>query len=84
MDLNKAERLARRLMGKHGLSEWLFVWRDNWKSVFGACNRTRRIIYLSRPLTELNSENEVKDTARDRTCPHSIRQSPWQGVEAHR
>ncbi len=62
MNLQKAERLARRLMSRHGLSAWLFVWQDNWKCTFGACGIARRTIYLSRPLTELNSETEVKDT----------------------
>jgi hypothetical protein len=61
VELKQVERLAKALMAKHGLTEWYFVWR-RWKVTFGACDGVRQIIYLSGPLTRLNSEKEVKDT----------------------
>ena len=62
VNLKRAELLARKLMSRHGLSEWHFEWRNNWKRIFGACSSAQRTIYLSSPLAQLNSEAEVKDT----------------------
>ncbi len=75
MDLRRAQRLALRLMCEHGLDRrgWEFAW-GRGKSRFGAAvvqrrrdPRTgrwieRRRILLSRPLTAMNSEDEVRDT----------------------
>jgi predicted SprT family Zn-dependent metalloprotease len=76
MDLKKAELLAKELIRKHLQSRgsWQFKF-DRAKRRFGSCRfNPRRVIYglavkypggvisLSRSLTELNSETEVKDT----------------------
>jgi len=62
MNIDKAESLALRLMRKHGLNDWKLEWRRNWNCTFGACHSGRRTIYLSEPLTRLNSVAEVRDT----------------------
>jgi predicted SprT family Zn-dependent metalloprotease len=61
MDLREAERLARTLMGRHGLGEWSFRF-SRARRAFGTCIPSRRIITLSAYLTHLNSEAEVRDT----------------------
>lgn len=61
MNLNNAMKLANELMTKHGLSDWRFQF-DNALRRFGCCKHGRKIITLSAPITELNTEVEVKDT----------------------
>ena len=61
MKLQTAEKLARELMRKHSLYNWLFQW-DNSKRRFGVCNYRYKIIGLSRKLTELNGKAQVRDT----------------------
>ena len=61
MDCKEAERMARGLMDQHGLAGWSFAF-DRARRRFGACWYKRRRITLSRPLTELNAEAEVRDT----------------------
>src|SRR5262245_412974 len=62
MDLSTAERLACRLLRRHGLSPpWTFAF-DRAIYRFGSCNRRKRQITLSRKLTLLNDELQVKDT----------------------
>ena len=61
MDTNDAYRLARRTMNEHGLQDWRFQF-DNAISRFGLCSFTKKTISLSRKLTELNPEDEVRDT----------------------
>lgn len=61
MDLYEASHLARQLMDQHGLSDWQFRW-DRAKRRFGCCWNSRKLITLSRPLTELNDPPEVRDT----------------------
>ena len=61
MDVNEAERIARALMDQHGLVDWTFAF-DRACRRFGACWYKRRRITLSRPLTELNAAEEVRDT----------------------
>lgn len=50
-------------MRRHGLFEagWRFRF-DRARRRFGCCNYTRKLITLSRPLTLLNHEPEVRDT----------------------
>ena len=50
-------------MREHGLLEagWTFAF-DHARRRFGCCNLTRRRITLSRPLTFLNTEAQVRDT----------------------
>jgi predicted SprT family Zn-dependent metalloprotease len=66
MDLRKAKHLAESLMDKHLVdceNYWVFEF-DNAKKRFGMCKWGRRgyIISLSRHLTLLNNEKEVRDT----------------------
>jgi predicted SprT family Zn-dependent metalloprotease len=62
MDLQQAKELAERLMRQHQLQhEWTFV-LDRSKVRFGKCDYRRKQISLSRCLTELNNEAEVRDT----------------------
>jgi len=60
MDTNDAHRLARKLMNEHGLYDWAFQF-DNAIVRFGLCQHSKRNISLSRKLTELNEESEVRD-----------------------
>lgn len=61
MNVDSAMSLARRLMKKHGLSEWRFKF-DNAKRRAGLCNHTYKYISLSRPLTEARSKDNVRNT----------------------
>ena len=58
-----ARQLAWDLMRRHGLAEsgWRFEF-DHARRRFGCCNYTRKTISLSKPLTLLNAEPEVRDT----------------------
>jgi len=63
MDKAEAGKFAAFKMIEHGLIDkgWRFQF-DTAISRFGYCSRYSRTISLSGPLTELNSEAEVKDT----------------------
>lgn len=62
MELKRASMIARDLMNFHGLKySWEFDF-DNAVRRFGACNRERKVISLSAPLTELNDETHVINT----------------------
>ncbi len=61
MNLHAARILAVKLMQQHGLVGWSFKF-DHARRRFGCCNFTRRVISLSKPLTFLNEEGEVRDT----------------------
>lgn len=58
-----AQELARELMRRHGLFEagWRFRF-DHARRRFGCCHYRLKVITLSRPLTLLNREVEVRDT----------------------
>ena len=58
-----AQELARELMWRHGLFEagWRFRF-DHARRRFVCCHYGRKVISLSRPLTLLNGEPEVRDT----------------------
>lgn len=62
MNLIAATELAQQLMRKHGLIQrgWILVW-DNAKRRFGQCRHHSRILRLSKPLTSLNLEVDVRD-----------------------
>jgi predicted SprT family Zn-dependent metalloprotease len=53
--------MARQLMDEHGLTGWR-VELDNAKRRAGVCRFGERVIGLSAPLTELHTEDEVRDT----------------------
>jgi predicted SprT family Zn-dependent metalloprotease len=63
MDLNKTEKLAIKLMDKHGLLDkgWCFEF-DNSVRRFGVCKYYNKTIGLSKKLVEINDEDKVKDT----------------------
>ena len=61
MQPNDAAMLARRLMDQHGLKAWSFAF-DNAKTRAGVCRASTQVIGLSRPLTLLHDEAEVRDT----------------------
>jgi predicted SprT family Zn-dependent metalloprotease len=63
MNLPEARALALSLMSKHGLIQqhWSFRF-DRAKRRFGCCSIRQKLIRLSAPLTQLNSEEQVKDT----------------------
>ncbi len=73
MDLAKAETLARELMTQHGLfgpmrfdvPQVFFGWKfkfDTARKRFGCCFWGTRTISLSRPLTAIGKEEDVRDT----------------------
>lgn len=63
MHPHDAARLARELMNRHGLldSGWRFQF-DHARRRFGTCRYREKTITLSKPLTLLNAEAEVRDT----------------------
>jgi len=63
MELVKAAEYAGFKMIEHGLMDkgWKFQF-DTAVRTFGYCHHGKRTISLSKPLTELNDEQEVKDT----------------------
>lgn len=61
MDLAEALRLGRELLRQHGLEGWTMT-LDGAKTRAGACLAQRRQISLSRHLTRLHSQEEVRDT----------------------
>jgi predicted SprT family Zn-dependent metalloprotease len=61
VQLFAAAALARRLMDQHGLREWGLAF-DNAKTRAGVCRPSVRQLGLSRPLTQLHSDEEVRDT----------------------
>lgn len=61
MQLTHAAVLARGLMGRHGLTDWAFEF-DNAKTRAGVCRSSRKALGLSRPLTLLHTDDEVRET----------------------
>ena len=63
MDLYKAQTLANELMQKHGIKQqgWRFTF-DNARRRFGCCKYRAKVITLSKYLTHLNDEKEVRNT----------------------
>ncbi|MGL5817071.1 MAG: SprT-like domain-containing protein [Phycicoccus sp.] len=61
MEMVRALALGRHLVRLHGLDGWVVV-ADRAKTRAGVCRPGSRQIGLSRPITELHSEQEVRDT----------------------
>lgn len=61
MNLIAAKNLARTLMDQHGLNHWRFEF-DGAKRRFGLCNHRTRVISMSRYLTPVSSDEQVRDT----------------------
>lgn len=61
MKLLAAKQLAVKLMAEHDLRDWKFEF-DNAKRRFGLCSYRKKTISLSKALTELNDEFQIRDT----------------------
>ncbi|PZR52640.1 sprT domain-containing protein [Xylanimonas oleitrophica] len=61
MELTAAAALGRRLMDEHGLRGWELGW-DHARRRAGQCRHDLRRITLSRHLTALYDETQVRDT----------------------
>lgn len=61
MDIEQARDLAIELMREHGLEGWTLMF-DRSKRRAGSCNLGYQRITLSRPITELNDADHVRDT----------------------
>jgi predicted SprT family Zn-dependent metalloprotease len=61
MNLYLARDMARLLMRQHGLTDWTFRF-DHARRRFGSCRPRERVITLSKYLTFLNGDAEVRDT----------------------
>ena len=61
MQLDQARTLATTLLARHGLPGWRVVF-DNAKTRAGVCRFDRHEIGLSRVLTRLHTDDEVRDT----------------------
>ncbi len=84
MNLDAACALARAVLAEHGLDDWTFAFNRR-KRAFGLCDYTRRTIFLSSVLTELNGEAEVGDTLRHEVAhalagPRAGHGPAWQQV----
>lgn len=63
MQLDDAEQRTRRLMNQHGLAGWRLKFTHS-PSRAGACYHTKRLIVMSKQITELNPwAGFVEDTA---------------------
>lgn len=63
MDLQDASALAISLLETHGLYSKGYRFEfDNAKRRFGACDYNRKVMSLSRPLTELRTPDNVRNT----------------------
>jgi predicted SprT family Zn-dependent metalloprotease len=83
MNLYEAAHLAKDLMKQHGLIQWSFYF-DHARRRFGKCDYTHRKITLSRPLTLLNSIDEVRDTILHEIahalCPKDGHGPRWRAI----
>jgi predicted SprT family Zn-dependent metalloprotease len=61
MNPHDARNLAWELMARHALTGWRFEF-DHARRRFGSCRYGQKRITLSRPLTLLNAEDQVRDT----------------------
>ena len=61
MNLFEAQELAIFLMKKHLLLDWTFNW-NNRKSSFGLCSYRKKSIQLSKVLTAVRPEEDVRNT----------------------
>lgn len=60
MNFNEATYIARKLMDEYLLQDWIIA-ESHAKRRFGCCWYKSKKITISRPLTELNNENHVRD-----------------------
>jgi predicted SprT family Zn-dependent metalloprotease len=62
MNLTELENYTKRKMREHGLHDWTFKW-EKTKRAMGRCWYHKKLICISKPLAELNKEEECIDTA---------------------
>jgi predicted SprT family Zn-dependent metalloprotease len=55
------EELAASLLQEHGLHHWKFRW-DHARTRFGCCHYSSQVISLSKKLTALRSDKEIRNT----------------------
>ena len=83
MKLSTAELKAKELIKQYKLSDYKFMF-DDAVSRFGYCSQTKKIISLSKTLTELNNEQAVIDTILHEIAhaltPHQNHNEVWQRV----
>lgn len=61
MNITDALALLNKSLNSHGLSDWTGG-LDNSRRRFGLCSIAKKHISISKPLCELNSDDEVRDT----------------------
>jgi len=61
MNLNEAKGLARSMMAEHGLTEWNFKF-DTARNRLGLTRFSNKTISISKSLTFLNPESQVRNT----------------------
>lgn len=61
MNLNDARQLAKSLMAAHGLTDWSFRF-DTAVKRLGLCVHTKKLITISKSLTRLNPDSQVRNT----------------------
>ena len=61
MQIHEAQNMAEALMKSHGLSDWRFSF-DRARRRFGACRPATKEISLSKHLTLMNDESQVRET----------------------
>ena len=61
MTLFETQTLAKTLLRQHGLLDWKFRF-DRARRRFGSCSVRRKTITLSRAITMMNSDEQIRDT----------------------
>lgn len=79
MELSAAWGMATTLMREHGLDDWELVF-DRAKARAGVCRAATKQIGLSRLLTALHDEAEVRDTVLHEVAHALV--GPWHGHDA--
>lgn len=76
MNIQDAEKLARELMAKHLDDSWELAFNSKL-TAFGQCNYTAKKILLSKPLTEVNNEQILREVILHEIA-HALTHS-WDG-----
>lgn len=80
MNPDIAKEFTLGMMDEYGLTKngWTFEW-SNARCQFGYCHYVKKVIRLSLPLTELNSEGQVLNTIMHEVA-HAL--TPWHGHDS--
>lgn len=76
MDLFDAEILAKHYISEYA-SGYTFAW-NNLKTVYGKCDYSKRVIYLSRKLIPLCSQEDTRKTIFHEIC-HALTEGDGHG-----